>query len=111
MSTSANETTAAAQALTRAAGMVTGAKADFDRLAGNLNDQIGGMAMRWQGSGGLAFQNLQTAWQEKQATIVSALNEFEASLISTDRDFTNTDDVQAATANANLGRLHETPTI
>jgi WXG100 family type VII secretion target len=111
MSTAPNETTAAAQALTQAAGRVASAKVDFDRLSRGLNDQIVGMAARWQGAGGLAFQNLQAAWQEKQATIVSALNEFEASLVSTDRDFTATDDVQATAANANIGRLHDVPTI
>ena len=47
------------------------------------------------GRGRLAFQNLQQAWHEKQTTIVAALNDFEQSLIVTDRDFTSTDDTQA----------------
>jgi WXG100 family type VII secretion target len=105
MSSAANETSAADQALTRAAGMVATAKVDFDRLAVSLNDQIAGMAMRWTGMGGTQFQNLQRTWQEKQATIVSALNDFEQSLMVTDRDFVNTDDLQAQASTSNMGRL------
>jgi WXG100 family type VII secretion target len=101
----ANQTSAADQALTRAAGLVATAKVDFDRRAAALNDQIAGMALRWQGQGGMAFQNLQRAWQEKQTTITRALDEFEQSLIVTDRDFTATDDSQAQSASVNLGRL------
>ena len=110
MSAAPNETSAADQALTRAAGLVATAKVDFDRRAAALNDQIAGMALRWQGSGGLAFQNLQQAWQEKQTTIMRALNDFEQSLVVTDRDFTSTDDAQAQTAGVNLGRLDGVPT-
>lgn len=110
MSSSPNETSAADQALTRAAGLVATAKVDFDRRSAALNDQIAGMAARWQGQGGLAFQNLQRAWQEKQTTITRALNDFEQSLVVTDRDFTSTDDVQAQASTVNLGRLDSVPT-
>ena len=34
-----------------------------------------------------------------------ALNDFEQSLVATDRDFTNTDDAQAQASTTNLGRL------
>lgn len=105
MSSAPNETSAADQALTRAAAMVATAKVDFDRRAAALNDQIAGMSLRWQGSGGLAFQNLQRAWQEKQTTIMRALDDFEQSLVVTDRDFTSTDDSQAQLSGTNLGRL------
>jgi WXG100 family type VII secretion target len=105
MSSGPNETSAADQALTRAAGMVATAKVDFDRRAAALDDQIAGMSTRWQGSGGLAFQNLQRAWQEKQTTIIRALNDFEQSLVVTDHDFSSTDDAQAQSTGINLGRL------
>jgi len=110
MSSAPNETSAADQALTRAAGMVATAKVDFDRRAAALNDQIAGMAMRWTGQGGTQFQNLQRTWQEKQTTIVRALNDFEQSLVATDRDFTNTDDTQAQASTTNLGRLDSVST-
>lgn len=105
MSSAPHEIRAADQALTRAAGMVATAKVDFDQRAAALDDQIAGMAMRWQGSGGQAFQHLQRAWQEKQRTITRALDDFEQSLVATDRDFTVTDDAQAQAASTNLGRL------
>ncbi len=106
-----NQTAAAEQALTRAAGMVSTAKVDFDRRAATLNDQIAGMAMRWTGSGGLAFQNLQRAWQEKQTTITRALIDFENSLTAMDRDFTATDDQQEQASVVNLGRLDSVPNV
>jgi WXG100 family type VII secretion target len=110
MSSGPYETRAADRALTRAAGMVATAKVDFDQRAAALDDQIAGMAMRWQGAGGQAFQNLQRAWQEKQRTIMRALDDFERSLVVTDHDFTSTDDAQAHVAGTNLGRLEGVPT-
>lgn len=111
MTSNSPEMLAGNQTLTRAAGMVAGAKTDFDRLSANLSDQITGMISRWQGAGGMAFQNLHRAWQEKQTVIVNALNEFEASLVSTDRDFTTTDDTQAQASTVNIGRLDGIQTL
>ena len=85
--------------------MVSAAKADFTRDAANLENQINGVRGRWQGAGGNAFFALHQAWTEKQRTILSALDEFEASLRSTERDNVSTDETQQ-TANVNLaGRL------
>jgi len=91
--------------LTRAAGMVSDAKADFDRMANNLSDQIHGYQMKWQGQGGAAFFKLHQEWTERQRRIVSALNEFEASLRSTDHDNVNTDDTQSSSMGHLSGRL------
>lgn len=105
MSSNSNEMLAGEQVLSRAAGMVSAAKADFTRDAANLENQINGMRGRWQGAGGQAFFTLHQAWTEKQRTILSALDEFEASLRTTERDNVSTDETQQ-TANVNLaGRL------
>lgn len=105
MSSNSNEMLAGEQVLSRAAGMVAAAKADFTRDAANLENQINGMRGRWQGAGGQAFFTLHQAWTEKQRTILSALDEFEASLRTTERDNVSTDETQQ-TANVNLaGRL------
>ena len=105
MTSNSNEMLAGEHALSRAAGMVSAAKADFTRDAANLENQINGMRGRWQGAGGQAFFTLHQAWTEKQRIILSALDEFEASLRTTERDNVSTDETQQA-ANVNLaGRL------
>ena len=91
--------------LTKAAGLVSDAKADFDRLALQLDGQIQGLQGKWAGAGGSAFLVLHQAWQEKQKVIVSALNEFEASLTSTEKDNISTDDAQSANYTRTAGRL------
>jgi WXG100 family type VII secretion target len=91
--------------LTKAAGLVSDAKADFDRLSMKLDGQIQGLQGKWAGAGGSAFFTLHQAWTEKQKVIVGALNEFEASLTSTEKDNISTDDAQSANYNRTAGRL------
>ncbi|GEP37576.1 hypothetical protein NPS01_12390 [Nocardioides psychrotolerans] len=82
--------------LTRAAGMVSDARIDFNNISRQLTDQISGVQGRWGGQGATAFFALQQAWTEKQQVIVEALNEFENSLGVTERDNISTDDAQGA---------------
>lgn len=91
--------------LSKAAQLVSGAKQDFDRLSGELEGQIAGLQGKWAGAGGQAFFTLHRAWSEKQKVIVSALNEFEASLVGTEKDTTSTDDTQASNFNNFQNRL------
>jgi WXG100 family type VII secretion target len=91
--------------LSRAAGMVTTAKGDFDRLSATLSDTILGYQTKWQGQGGKAFFGLHQAWTEKQNTIVRALTEFEQALTSTERDNINTDQSQSDNMTKNHSRL------
>jgi WXG100 family type VII secretion target len=91
--------------LSTAAGMVADAKHDFDRLNSQLVQHIDSAKAKWSGQGGSAFNNLGHAWHEKQATIVSALNQFEASLRSTEKDNTSTDDTQSSAFSRNQQRL------
>jgi uncharacterized protein YukE len=93
------------QTLSRAANMVATAKADFDRLSSTLSDTLLAQQAKWQGQGGKAFTNLHTAWTEKQGRIVRALNEFEASLTSTEKDNVNTDQAQSDYMAKNHSRL------
>ena len=66
--------------LSRAAGLVTDARADFNKIADKLSGQIAGVQGKWGGQGASAFFILHTAWNEKQKVIVDALDEFSASL-------------------------------
>lgn len=93
------------KALSRAATMVREARGDLNRLQGNLSGQIESVRMRWQGEGGNAFQVLHTAWQEKQARITRALDDFERSLLETEQDNITTDGSQMDLMNRNLQRL------
>ncbi len=91
--------------LTKAAGLVATAKQDFDSLSGNLSGQIAGMQGKWAGAGGSAFFALHQAWTEKQKVITNALNDFEASLTSTEKDNMNTDATQSSSYSKMAGRL------
>lgn len=91
--------------LDKAAQLVSGARQDFDRLSGELGGQIGDLRGTWAGSGGQAFFVLHQAWTEKQKVVVSALNEFENSLLGTEKDVRSTDDSQASHFNNFSNRL------
>lgn len=91
--------------LSRAAGLVSDAKADFTTISGRLTDQIAAVQGRWGGQGATAFFVLHQAWTEKQKVIVDALDEFSASLTTTERDNVSTDDTQGANYTKLTGRL------
>jgi len=101
----ANTMRAGEGVLVQAASLVTDAKADFDRLAANLSHQILGAQNRWQGQGGSAFFGLAQAWDEKQRTIVGALDRFHAELTGTQNVFHGADEGAASGANQNMHRL------
>ena len=102
----ANEYGQATGALTRAAGMVSDAKADFNAISAKLTDQISGVQSQWGGQGASAFFVLHQTWTEKQRTIVNALEDFSQSLTSTEKDNTNTDDTQSQSLNKLTSRLN-----
>jgi len=91
--------------LSKAAGLVTDARADFNKIADKLSGQISGVQGKWGGQGASAFFILHNAWTEKQQVIVDALEEFSASLHSTERDNVATDDAQQASYSSLHGRL------
>lgn len=88
-----------------AATYVSDARISLDKLSSEMDTKIQGLRGKWAGAGGEAFFILQAAWVEKQGVITSALNEFEASLLSTEKDNLNTDDAQSATFNKTASRL------
>ena len=105
MSQGAPEMGQGERTLTRAAGLVADARQDFEGLSRALEGQIAGLQGKWAGAGGTAFFSLHTAWTEKQKVITNALNEFEASLTSTERDNVSTDDTQSSNFNNYASRL------
>jgi len=105
MSQGAPEMGQGERTLTRAAGLVADARQDFEGLSRALEGQIAGLQGKWAGAGGTAFFSLHQAWTEKQRVITNALNEFEASLTSTERDNMSTDETQSSAYNRFAGRL------
>lgn len=83
-------------ALSNAAALVHEARCDFDLLDRRLVQHLAEAQSGWGGLGGSAFQSLGQAWSEKQRTIVGALDRFEESLRSTERDNTRTDEEQSS---------------
>jgi WXG100 family type VII secretion target len=104
MSNGANEYGQGEGTLTRAAGLVSDARADFNQISSKLTDQISAVQSKWGGQGASAFFLHQT-WTEKQTTIVSALDEFAQSLTTTEQTNTSTDDDQGASFGRLSGRL------
>ncbi len=105
MSQGAAEMGQGERTLTRAAGLVSQAKQDFDSMSQTLEGQIAGLQGKWAGAGGTAFFSLHQAWNDKQRIITKALNDFEASLTSTERDNMSTDDTQSSNYSRLTGRL------
>ncbi len=91
--------------LSKAAGMVTDAKADFIKESDTLSGQISDMQGKWVGQGASAFFVLHQTWTEKQRTILKALDDFAQSLQTTEQvNMTNDDEQSAVFARLN-GRL------
>jgi WXG100 family type VII secretion target len=92
-------------ALTRAASMVSDAKADFVKISATLSDQIQSVQGKWGGQGAQAFFVLHQTWTEKQRTIVNALDDFSHSLTSTEKLNTSNDENVGATYSHLSNRL------
>lgn len=82
-------------ALTRAAGLVAGARSDFDGIGAGILADVETMQSRWAGAGARAFWALGQAWGERQGRLVAALDDFERSLRATERDNIATDEHQS----------------
>jgi uncharacterized protein YukE len=92
-------------ALSHAAALVREARGDLDRLDQRVALHLATAESSWSGRGAAALQTLGRAWSERQRTIVGALDLFEHSLRSTERDNTLTDDEQSSAFARTQGRL------
>ena len=105
MSHGANEMGQGEGTLTKAAGLVAERQAGLRPAQREARRADPGLQGKWAGAGGQAFFTLHQAWTEKQKVIVGALNEFEASLTSTEKDNISTDEAQSANYTRTAGRL------
>ena len=93
------------KALSKGADYVDQARGDVKNKCGVLTSNIQGMMAGWGGQGATAFNNLMVAWNEKQETILKALDQLSASMVETERDNVATDEGQSAAAVNLQGRL------
>ena len=89
------------KALSKAADFVDQARGDVKGKCGVLSGRVQEMMGGWGGQGATSFNNLMVAWQEKQETILKALDQLSAAMVETEKDNVSTDESQSA-AHANL---------
>jgi len=92
-------------ALQQGATRTREARADVTALSNDLSARIQGIGAQWGGEGARAFHRVHDAWQEKHRRIVTALDDFAASLVDTDKDNVATDQLQADVAARLLSRI------
>jgi len=81
--------------LTHIGDRINTAQAEFKKLSAMLSSQLEHMPQKWQGAGGIAFGKLHVEWQTRQAEITKALQLFEDSLSSTQKDASVNDETQS----------------
>jgi WXG100 family type VII secretion target len=93
------------KALSKAADYVEQARGDVKGKCNILGNRVGELMAGWGGQGASSFGNLMVAWQEKQETILRALDQLATSLKETERDNVSTDESQSETHSNLRGRL------
>ena len=99
------EVTKQDQSLTRGATMVSSARADLTQQLSGLRGRLEGIGAQWRGGGSTAFQQLMQRWQDDSNKIVTALDEFEQNLRTSEQTYNANDDVQSQSFNKLQGRL------
>lgn len=83
------------KALSKAAEYVDTARGEVkgkcNVLGGRVQEMMGG----WGGQGASSFNNLMIAWQEKQETILKALDQLSVAMRETEKDNVATDQGQS----------------
>jgi WXG100 family type VII secretion target len=101
----AAEVSAADGALKQGADVVARSRGELQRELSSLEGKLAGIGSHWQGQGAVAFNQLMARWREDATKIVSALNEFESNLVSSQSTYTASDDAQQSVFNRLSGRL------
>jgi len=83
------------KALSQGAEFVKTARGDVKTKCNTVSDRVNEMMGGWGGQGATAFTNLMVAWQDKQDTILNALDQLAASMEETEKDNVATDQSQS----------------
>lgn len=89
------------KALSTAAQHVDVARGEVKSQCGVLSGRVQEMMAGWGGQGATAMTNLMVAWQDKQETVLKALDQLSIALVETERDNVATDEGEAS----NVSRL------
>src|SRR4029078_1568159 len=87
--------------LSKGADYVDQARGDVKNKCGVVSGTIQTVMAGWGGQGAPAFNNLMISWDQKQETILKALDQQSASMKETERDNVSTDESESAN-HANL---------
>lgn len=71
----------------KGAGTVAIARGELDNLTKQLRSEVASNAASWQGTAAVAFTKLMTRWDESSHLLITALDEFEANLRGTDKNY------------------------
>ncbi|WP_310529004.1 WXG100 family type VII secretion target [Nocardioides sp.] len=83
------------KALSKGAEFVNTARGDVKGKCNTLSDRVGDMMSGWGGQGASSFGNLMIAWQDKQETILKAMDQLASSMQETEKDNVSTDQSQS----------------
>ena len=101
----AGEVSAADGALKAGASAVAQSRGELQNELGTLRGRLEGLRGAWVGQGAVAFNTLMARWNEDAEKIISALNEFESNLISSQNTYTSTDETQSSAMSRLTSRL------
>ena len=101
----ATEVSAADGALKQGADAVAQSRGELKSELGSLEGKLSSIGSHWQGQGAVAFNQLMARWREDANKIVSALNEFESNLLSSQSTYTASDEAQQSAMSRLQGRL------
>ena len=83
------------KALSKGADAVELARGDVKAKCNTVGDRVNDMLAGWGGQGASSFGHLMVAWQEKQETILRALDQLASSMKETEKDNVSTDESQS----------------
>ena len=83
------------KALSKGADAVELARGDVKTKCNTVSDRVNDMMAGWGGQGASSFGNLMIAWQDKQETILKALDRLALSMKETEKDNVATDQSQS----------------
>jgi WXG100 family type VII secretion target len=92
-------------ALTHGARLVSDARGDLDQQLSALRGKLAGLGAQWAGAGSAAFHQVMNRWDEDTRRIITALNEFETNLRSSEQTYNASDESQASSFSRLQGRL------
>lgn len=93
------------ETLRRAAAETQDTQGKLRTTRNTLEADVTGMAAKWAGQGGRAFQQMMDEWGRKQEEIIQVLTDFENGLHQTDKTNKATDEEAASNVQSTAGQV------